>query len=83
MTKRVRQCVRLAYTANEQYSGNTFKLDSDSFTIGVDNHASFSMSNDKKHFVGTIKQYRTSTVKGMGGVSTHKRVRNSKMESHR
>ena len=67
MTKRVRQNVRLAYTANTQYSEHTFKPDSDSFTIGLDNHASFSMSNDKRHFVGTIRQYRTSTVKGVGG----------------
>ena len=45
----------------------TFRSDSDSFTIGVDTHASYCMSNNKSHFVGSITPVGTSNVIGVKG----------------
>ena len=43
----------------------TFRPDSDSFTIGVDTHASYCMSNNKNHFVGPITPVGASKVIGV------------------
>lgn len=46
---------------------NKFTPDTDSFPIRINTHASFSMSNNRKHFDDPIKPTITSTVKGAGG----------------
>ena len=43
-------------------------MNSDSFTIGIDNHASATISNRSSHFVGTITPVKGKMVKGFGGV---------------
>ena len=41
------------------------KFDTDSFTLGLDNHATASISNDKRHFT-SIRQWTGSELKGVG-----------------
>ena len=43
-------------------------MDSDSFTIGIDNHTSTTISNISSHFVGKITLVKGKMVKGFGGV---------------
>lgn len=47
-------------------SNHMLHFDTDSFDIGVDNHASRCMSNDRKHFVGNITPLKGHKVKGIG-----------------
>ena len=44
------------------------RFDSDSFIIGVDNHASKCMSNRRQHFVGPIQPLTNQRVQGVGGL---------------
>jgi hypothetical protein len=41
-------------------------FDSDSFLIGVDNHSTTTISNDKSHFIGPIRPTNVG-IKGFGG----------------
>ena len=43
-------------------------VDSESFTIGIDNHTSTTTPNRSRNFVGTIKPVKGKMVKGFGGV---------------
>ena len=45
-----------------------FPVGSDSFTIGIDNHDSTTISNGSSHFIGVITQVKGKTVKGFGGM---------------
>ena len=45
-----------------------FSVDSDSFTIGIDNHASTKISNWSSHFIGTMTPVKGKKFKGFGGV---------------
>ena len=47
--------------------GTNFKYDSDSFTIGIDNHASRCMSNDIKHFITPLTPTPSTRLRGAGG----------------
>ena len=56
----------IAFTAaNLKQNKRGIKVDTDSFPIGIDTHASYSMSNDKSHFIGQIKPMRQSSVIGV------------------
>ena len=43
------------------------QFDSDSFLIGVDNHASYSISNDSRHFISEIQPVHNKGLKGISG----------------
>ena len=43
-------------------------MDSESFTIGIDNHASTRISNQLSNFIKTITPVKGKLVKGFGGV---------------
>ena len=51
---------RVNYTTHEVFSvstsisGNKYKFDSDSYMIGIENHASRSISNDIDHFITAL-----------------------------
>ena len=45
---------RMQCLASENVNSNNMSFDSDSFIIGVDTHASCTMSNNKNHFKGTL-----------------------------
>ena len=45
-----------------------YKFDSDSKSLGVDNHASKYMSNDKEDFIAEITPVANMSVKGVGGL---------------
>ena len=47
--------------------GNLYKFDSDSKALGVDQHASKCMSNDKSDFISEITPVTNMRVKGAGG----------------
>jgi hypothetical protein len=42
-------------------------FDSDSFIIGVDNHASRSISNNIDHFITALRSPETAFIQGVGG----------------
>ena len=44
-------------------------FDTDSFLIGIDSHASYSLTNNKEHFINTPRQVRVG-VKGIAGQLT-------------
>ena len=44
-----------------------FTTDIDSFSIGIDTHASYLMTNVKSHFVGELKTLPNATVIGVNG----------------
>ena len=65
-----------SYVAQPNYSDNdvnlcnkslTSSFDSDSFLVGVENHATKCMSNNSKHFV-SLDPMKNRTVKGVGGM---------------
>ena len=39
-----------------------YRFDSDSFKIGVDNHSSFTISNNAHHFVGQLRPYKAKLL---------------------
>ena len=43
-------------------------MDSDSFKVGIKNHASATIYNRSSHFVGTITTVKGGVVKGFVGV---------------
>ena len=45
-----------------------YHFDSDSFKIGVDNHSSFTISNNVHHFAGKLRPYKAKLL-GIGGIS--------------
>ena len=45
-------------------------FDSDLFLIGINNHATTSISNDKSHFIGPIQPV-TLGIQGFGGTAVH------------
>ena len=44
-----------------------YKFDSDSKSLGIDNHASKCMSNNKKYFITEITPVDNMRIKGAGG----------------
>lgn len=60
-----------------------FEVDADSFHIGFDIHASYSTSNDKRHFIGNLKPLNQVAVIGVNETLffTHTRTRLGGMES--
>ena len=58
----------VAFTATKDNTSiNRFKVGTDAFTIGIDTHASYSMSNNKAHFISEIKSIRNASIVGVSG----------------
>lgn len=53
--------------SNHYCKCNSIRFESDSFVIGIDNHASRTISNNKSHFVGRIRRIDRKHVKGIDG----------------
>ena len=51
----------------EEEKTRSCQFDSDSFPIGVDNHASYSISNDSRHFISEIQPVHNKGLKGISG----------------
>lgn len=58
---------RVAYMAKSEDTHDTYSLDSDSFAIGINTHVSFSMYNNRHHFIRPIKPSKSSMVIGVNG----------------
>ena len=65
--KRTRLVHYKVYMAQRGDGEGSYSPDSDSFDIGIDTHASFTMSNNRRHFVGPIKPSRSAIVNGVNG----------------
>ena len=50
--------------------GRSFTFDSDSFKIGVDNHASRTISNNINHFITALTPTANTILRGAGGTLT-------------
>ena len=51
----------------EEYIPHDITMDTDSYTIGLDTHASKCISNSKKHFIGPIRPAKTQKIYGIDG----------------
>ena len=60
-----------------------FKHDSDSFEIGIDNHASKCIEKDKINFISRITPTSNTILRGHRGKFKSERIWNGKMENHR
>ena len=54
-------------STSKMHSEDTYKFDTDSKSLGIDNHASKCMSNDEKDFITAITPLANMRVKGTGG----------------
>ena len=61
------QTTYVCSAVSTNFSGLNFQYDSDSFVIGIDNHASKTMSNNIKHFITPLNPTPNTFVKGAGG----------------
>ena len=66
-TKRGTTRIYTILTATDNKKNYTYSPNSDSFDIGIDTHASYTMSNDRRHFIGPIRPTRASIVIGVNG----------------
>ena len=57
----------MAAETTEELTPTLIPFDSDSFIVGVDSHASRTLSNSKRHFVGKIMPIQRKHIKGIDG----------------
>ena len=56
-------CAATTYPTND----NKFKVDTDAFTIRIDTHASYTMCNNRAHFISDLKPMSNASIVGVNG----------------
>ena len=61
----------LTYVSNSKLlkKQNIFHTDTDSSDIGIHNHASYCILNDKRHFISKVQACTNSKVDGVNGMA--------------